>query len=135
MIRRGSYVMVVTLHADKQFEVGALGPLDFRSGMYFYVGSAKGGLDQRISRHMSEDKPLRWHIDYLTVNADVIDAYVSYPDAVPECDLAKYAVEVGMEQSHKGFGCSDRRCRTHLFEGDERSLSRLVSLAGLKHFD
>lgn len=130
-VRKGTYVLVIALGSGLETEVGALGRLSFSPGLYCYAGSAMGGLDQRLSRHMAREKVLKWHADYLTSRADSVDALVSYPDPVPECDLARMAEECGMEPSFKGFGCSDCRCRTHLFRADPESIARLAERAGL----
>jgi len=135
MRRRGSYVLIVILDYDKKIEVGALGMLHFPKGMYCYVGSARGGLDQRLARHFAREKPLKWHIDYLTTYADAVDAYISYPDMIDECDLAFYALKAGLVVSHKGFGCSDCHCWTHLFTATDDTLDNLVELAGLTHYE
>jgi Uri superfamily endonuclease len=134
MIRKGTYMLVIDLGADADIRVGALGTLHFDKGCYCYVGSAMGGLDQRLSRHLSKEKTVRWHIDRLTVLSVRSEAYYSYPDFVPECRLAEMAAEAGMAPSHKGFGCSDCRCPTHLFKVTEGSLERLVRTASLQPF-
>lgn len=134
MKRPGTYILTITLGSDADLDVGALGPLHFEKGGYCYVGSAMGGLDQRVSRHLSKDKKVRWHIDRLTMAADSVEAYVSYPDCIPECTLAKMAEECGMTPSFKGFGCSDCNCRTHLFRTDPDGIARLVDRAGLISF-
>lgn len=133
-VRRGTYVLLITLGADLEVQVGALGTLLFKSGTYCYTGSAMGGLDQRVSRHISKDKKVRWHIDRLTMVADQVTAYESYPEAVPECQLAHMAMVCGMVPAVDGFGCSDCGCRTHLFRADEDSVSALVSMAGMNPF-
>ena len=134
MKRPGTYILLIALGSDTRLEVGALGTISFLAGTYCYVGSAKGGLDQRVSRHISREKKVRWHIDRLTLAADSVDAYVSYPDAVPECTLASMAESCGMTPFADGFGCSDCRCRTHLFRAEPDSIARLVSEAGLISF-
>ena len=134
MKRPGTYILLIALGFDTRLEVGALGTISFPAGTYCYVGSAKGGLDQRVSRHISREKKVRWHIDRLTLAADSVDAYVSYPDAVPECTLASMAESCGMTPFADGFGCSDCRCRTHLFRAEPDSIARLVSEAGLISF-
>ena len=134
MKRKGTYVLVITLGSDMEITVGALGTLSFSKGTYCYVGSAMGGLDQRLKRHLSKEKKLKWHIDYLTTVADDRRAMISYPDFIPECELAEMAGRSGMVPSHKGFGCSDCKCHTHLFQASERSLAELVRLAGLEEY-
>lgn len=134
MRRPGTYILAIALDAGRDIEVGALGTLSFPAGTYCYAGSAMGGLDQRVSRHLSREKRVRWHIDRLTLAADSVEAFVSYPDPVPECALASMAEGCGMEPFAPGFGCSDCRCRTHLFRADPDSIARLVERAGLVSF-
>ncbi|MFT0899324.1 GIY-YIG nuclease family protein [Candidatus Methanoprimaticola sp. MG2] len=135
MIRKGTYVLEIALDACLDIRVGALGTITFPEGLYCYTGSAMGGIDQRVSRHILGEKRLRWHADYLTVNASWVRAFVSYPDFVPECELARMAEECGMEPFAPGFGCSDCRCRTHLFRTDAAALEDLEDRAGLVPFE
>ena len=135
MMRRGTYVLTITLGSDREIAVGALGTFLFEAGTYCYVGSAMGGLDQRLRRHLTRDKVHKWHVDYLVAEATDVRALESYPDPVPECELARMALECGMEPSAKGFGCSDCRCRTHLFRADPASIARLSAEAGLVSFN
>lgn len=123
MIRKGTYVLFITLLDSRDIEVGALGIQRFGKGTYCYVGSAMNGLDQRISRHKSKDKTLRWHADYLTVAADGVEAAESYPDPIPECELAMRMEACGAIPFIDGFGCSDCKCRTHLFKVCNKSMS------------
>lgn len=134
MKRMGTYVLVITLGSDLTTEVGALGTLSFPAGVYLYTGSALGGLDQRVSRHIRHEKTVKWHIDRLTVAADSVIAYESYPDYVPECELASMAGDCGMVPSVDGFGCSDCFCHTHLFRVTDGSLDLLISRARLEPF-
>lgn len=134
-MRRGTYVLEIALGADRDIRVGALGTFRFCSGTYVYVGSAMGGLDQRLRRHLTRDKKLRWHVDYLVAVADGVRAYESYPDPVPECELARLAERCGMEPSVRGFGCSDCRCPTHLFRAGPGDIARLIGEAGLVSFN
>ena len=135
MRRPGTYILAIALGSDRDIEVGALGAVRFPAGVYCYVGSAMGGLDQRLSRHLSRDKRVRWHVDRLTLAADSVEAFESYPDPVPECRLAEMAAECGMEPFAPGFGCSDCRCPTHLFRTGPDELARLVREAGLVSFN
>jgi Uri superfamily endonuclease len=91
------------------------------------------GLEQRIRRHLSEEKKIHWHIDNLTVIADAMEAYVSL-EPIKECALAKMAAESGCVPAAKGFGCSDCRCGTHLFITDERSKKELLKATSVVPF-
>ncbi len=134
-VRRGTYALLIALGSDSVIEVGALGEVPFPSGYYCYVGSAMGGLDQRISRHLAKEKKVRWHIDRLMTAADSVEAFESYPDCVPECELARMAEEAGMEPFAPGFGCSDCRCRTHLFRTDRRVFEKFLERSGCRPFE
>ena len=133
-IRRGTYVLLLDFFAPRDIGVGSLGILHFSPGRYCYVGSAMGGLDQRLSRHLRKVKTIRWHIDNLTVSADHCEAWESYPDFIEECSLAHKAEECGMMPVHPGFGCSDCHCRTHLFLAAGDSADRLISSCSLERY-
>ncbi|MFA5486485.1 MAG: GIY-YIG nuclease family protein [Candidatus Methanomethylophilaceae archaeon] len=133
-MRKGTYVLAISLGEPFAREVGSLGTVSLEKGQYCYVGSAMNGLDQRIERHLRRNKSIRWHIDRLTSFEGDVKAYESYPDSIPECRLAEIAVSCGMEPAAKGFGCSDCKCQTHLFRATGDSLRKLVAEAGLKEF-
>ena len=134
MRRKGTYVILFSLGADAEVRVGALGTHLFEKGTYCYVGSALGGLDSRVKRHLRKDKVLKWHADYLTTISDSREAYISYPDYIQECELARVAGESGMEPSVKGFGCSDCKCETHLFKVNDKALEEFLRRTGMKPF-
>ena len=132
--RRGTYVLFLTFDSCFSSEVGALGQLDLPPGEYCYVGSAMGGLDHRLDRHLSKEKRIRWHIDRLTICADKMDEYESYPDPIPECELARMAEGSGCVPVRKGFGCSDCKCHTHLFSVTSASKEALIADASLRRY-
>ncbi|MBO5519274.1 MAG: GIY-YIG nuclease family protein [Candidatus Methanomethylophilus sp.] len=126
-VRKGTYVLFVTLGSDRNITVGARGPHLFKAGTYCYVGSAMAGLDQRLTRHLAHEKTLKWHIDYLTTVCDSSEAWISYPDPIPECELADRVGALGGIPEMEHFGCSDCRCLTHLFRVDAGTKAELVS--------
>ena len=127
MIRKGTYVLFLRFLEDRETEVGSLGKLHLSKGDYCYVGSAMGGLDQRIGRHLSKDKKIRWHIDRLTMICDDIFAYEIEDDRDLECSVADLMYTVGNGPAVKGFGCSDCDCVTHLFRADfSATISALI---------
>ena len=126
-VRKGTYVLFVTLGSDRNITVGARGPHLFKAGTYCYVGSAMAGLDQRLTRHLAHDKTLKWHIDYLTTVCDSSEAWISYPEPIPECELADRVGVLGGIPEMEHFGCSDCRCLTHLFRVDAGTKADLVS--------
>jgi sugar fermentation stimulation protein A len=102
--------------------VGSLGTAQFRRGVYVYVGSAQRGIEQRVGRHRSGNKKLRWHIDYFLRKADVAAVIaVPSPSKQMECKLADAIRSIrGAEIPMRGFGSSDCRCESHLvFLGEE----------------
>lgn len=134
MIRKGTYVLFLTLSEDVTLEIGSLGTVSLEKGNYCYVGSAMGGLDQRLGRHLSKEKKIRWHIDRLTVIADNMYAYISTGDFIPECELAHIVEENGGLPAVKGFGCSDCHCKTHLFSVNPEETAEILREKGLTKF-
>ena len=110
-----------------EMKIGSLGTVDVREGTYCYVGSAMNGLDQRISRHLSKEKKIRWHIDHLTIGCISAEAFESTRSGMTECDLGRAAEECGGTPVLNGFGCSDCRCKTHLFLLEGGAKERLCS--------
>lgn len=115
---RGIYVAVFQLDADTEIEVGRLGRFLFDRGFYFYVGSAQRNLNGRLARHARREKPLRWHIDYLSVHARMLGAIVIEGTRQDECALAR-RITVLRCPAIRNFGASDCRCRGHLFHSPE----------------
>ncbi len=114
---KGTYTLLVDLPEDISIEVGGLGEYDFREGNYAYVGSALGGLENRIGRHLREEKNLHWHIDYFLMEGDIQKVVYGEGEDRKECVIAEYlARALG---SIKGFGSSDCDCGSHLFYSEE----------------
>ncbi|MCL1978942.1 MAG: GIY-YIG nuclease family protein [Methanomassiliicoccaceae archaeon] len=126
MIRKGTYILIFDM-PETRISVGSLGVIDLEEGTYCYVGSAMNGLDQRIERHLSKKKKIRWHIDHLTTVCDRAEAFVAVPPGTAECELGRIVLDNGGSYAAKGFGCSDCKCRTHLFFLDKDSKERLRS--------
>ena len=115
MKRRGAYVLLLRLAQDEQMDIGRLGTFRFRRGEYAYVGSAMGGLDTRIARHLRTKKKRHWHIDYLLERASVTDVLEFESSTRIECDLSDALASC--EQSTtpvRRFGSSDCHCLSHL---------------------
>ena len=117
---KGTYVLIMENHADREIEIGKLGQVEFRSGFYAYVGSALSGLAQRIGRHLhevGEKKKLHWHIDFFLASSGVEVKEVVFAETAKrkECEIAaKLQMKKGLEHI-ANFGCSDCTCRSHLF--------------------
>jgi len=110
---RGTYCLIIRVGKTSYLNVGSLGRIKMERGYYVYVGSAFNSLEARIRRHLSEDKKIRWHIDYLLThkNAIIEDVIFTTDKRRLECLISN-----GLENhgSIEGFGCSDCRCRSHL---------------------
>ncbi len=114
MTGSGLYVLILSLKRPVHTRIGALGILNFDSGVYLYIGSAQKNLGKRIERHKKRHKRLRWHIDYLRRKCR-FDEYSTFPGQKDECALAlKVATMVAGEIPHSRFGTSDCRCTGHL---------------------
>jgi Uri superfamily endonuclease len=112
---KGIYALVIRLENDAALNVGALGMISFKKGVYIYVGSAQTNLELRVMRHLRKEKRLFWHIDYLLGNnAARVEKVFHMEDAkAAECVIAS---EIGKRgEPVISFGCSDCNCKSHLF--------------------
>ncbi len=110
---KGTYVLLVELSEPKYIEVGRLREIEFQNGFYAYVGSALNGLENRIERHLEDEKKLHWHIDYLLSESDVEKVLFGVSEERKECDLARAVAD--SFKMVKDFGSSDCGCDSHLF--------------------
>lgn len=128
---KGIYCLLIRLASDQSIAIGALGKVEFEQGCYVYVGSAMGGIEQRVGRHKSSRKKLRWHIDYFLEKAEVLACVaIQSETSRTECET----VEALSSDEHASFpvprfGSSGCRCRAHLiYFGDEDPTSVAESL-------
>ena len=121
---RGIYVLIIKVSNDVAVQVGALGKLTFKRGLYAYVGSAQANLKKRVLRHLGKEKRKFWHIDYLlgSVEAKVIEMFHKEADKVGECIVARAIGERG--RGVMGFGASDCSCESHLFRIEDYEFLR-----------
>jgi len=113
-LESGVYIAVFYMPVGRTIQIGRLGKFCFHQGIYFYTGSAQRNLSARLQRHSRKKKPLHWHIDYLSVKAEMLGAIMIPGQRKYECEIAK---ELGkmFELAVPGFGASDCRCTGHLF--------------------
>ncbi|NUP99192.1 MAG: DUF123 domain-containing protein, partial [Armatimonadetes bacterium] len=110
----GIYQLLLHLPEPLEVVVGALGPQALAPGWYVYTGSMRRHLGHRLARHAAAHKPLRWHIDYLTVAVGVT-ATRSWPLGSPlppgvvsqECWTHQRLLAAGASEPVVGFGSSD----------------------------
>lgn len=110
----GIYIAIFYIPKSVTIQIGQLGKFNFRNGVYFYIGSAQRNLSARLERHSKKKKTLRWHIDYLSVKADMLGAITILGTRDLECQLAKKIGRM-FELAVPGFGASDCKCGGHLF--------------------
>ena len=112
---KGVYVLVIEVDEDTRVNVGDLGRLIFKKGLYAYVGSAQNNLEQRVKRHLRKEKRRFWHVDYLLDSdaAKVVEVLHKQADKTEECTIAKVIGERG--EPIDGFGSSDCTCKSYLF--------------------
>ena len=115
MSLKGIYVLIIHLENNITVNIGALGKITFKKGLYAYVGSAQKNLEQRVQRHLRKEKKKFWHIDYLLESGAVRIVKVLHKQAgkAEECRLAKNLSLTS--EPVIGFGCSDCHCKSHLF--------------------
>ncbi len=127
---RGTYALLIHVPYPVQLSVGELGNLELKAGYYAYVGSALGGLEKRVERHLASDKKIHWHIDYLLTRGRVIDVVQGETKERKECvvagELSKHLTSVA------GFGSSDCTCPSHLFYSPDFNEIRKIVLASFK---
>jgi Uri superfamily endonuclease len=109
----GIYVILIEMPKATEIKIGKNRKLLFERGFYAYVGSALAGLERRLARHLSTEKKLHWHIDYLLTAARVLRVIESQTNTRKECLIAQALSQ--RLPSVLGFGCSDCRCASHLF--------------------
>ena len=107
-----TYQLFIEIAAPVRATVGRLGTFDFPAGRYVYTGSALSNFEVRIARHLSRDKKMHWHIDYLLAAPGVFVREVARSANTACCANQG----VGGEIVVPGFGASDCRnaCGSHL---------------------
>ena len=118
---RGIYVLVISLGCSADVAVGKLGILRFEKGLYAYIGSAQVALERRIERHLRKEKRVFWHIDCLLENpsAKILKIFTKNSGRQDECNVAAKIWTRG--EAVAGFGCSDCRCKSHLYHVNDYS--------------
>ncbi|MGN0177589.1 MAG: DUF123 domain-containing protein [Methanobrevibacter sp.] len=111
---KGCYCLIININSPKTIKIGKkLGKIHFDEGHYIYVGSAMNSLMARIKRHLSNEKKLHWHIDYLLENAEITDVIYNESTRKVECELSEFIAS--KTNGIAGFGCSDCTCKSHLY--------------------
>jgi Uri superfamily endonuclease len=116
------------LSEPRMISIGNHRSTRFPAGYYVYVGSALGGIEARVNRHLRNVKKLRWHIDYLLAETPIIEVTAGETKTRAECAVAR---TLGSQfEAIPDFGSGDCRCPSHLFLApDDRQLSAAVQHA------
>ena len=129
---KGSYLLIIKLDKDSIIRIGKLGEIKFNKGLYVYVGSALNGLEQRIQRHLRDNKKIHWHIDYLLNYAKITDVFYKENNTREECFIAKKFDK--KFTSIPGFGCSDCKCKSHLFYWSCKEVKQVIDRLNMKSY-
>lgn len=114
----GTYCILFRRSFGGLIEIGKLGRFNFPSGHYLYVGSAlgSGGLSGRLRHHLSKQKRLHWHVDYLDQESTITELWMRLGTDKKEHSWATVIKQMpGANEPAAGFGSSDCRCKSHLF--------------------
>ncbi len=121
----GSYVLLMHLDQARMIAAGRRPRQHFAAGHYAYVGSALNGLQARLERHLRDEKRLHWHIDYLLLEARIVEIVTCRSQERTECAIATSLAE--RFSAVAGFGASDCRCRGHLFHSRRKMKSKVTA--------
>ena len=136
---RGSYVLVTEMKKDSKIRIGKLGEIEFKKGYYCQVGSALGkstNLENRTRRYKKLNKEksgnIHWHIDYFLVNqnVDVVKIKKIESEERIECEISRIFEKVSEDFIH-GFGCSDCKCRSHLYYFSDNNYEKILGNIGV----
>ncbi len=128
---KGAYVLLLVLSEGVWISPGHLGLQYFPQGTYAYVGSAMNGLVPRLRRHFSQDKKVRWHVDYLLEKGIAYQAILLPGQKGLECSVNRLIDALpGSRVVSEGFGSSDCDCRSHLHLITPESIDLIQGLHG-----
>lgn len=125
-----TYCLLIKKAEAGRIRIGRLGVFEFPPGYYVYTGSGKKGMRARINRHLSRNKKLRWHVDYLLEESRIEKVFLSEKR---ECELNQEVFSLpGATLIAKKFGSSDCSCSSHLAYFLEGPANINPCLLGLK---
>jgi Uri superfamily endonuclease len=135
---QGTYALMLRANAPTVLSMPRLGDVTLAAGLYAYVGSAygPGGLRARVGRHLRAEKPIHWHVDYLTAVLPVVHVIAAESSTRLECAWVKKLTDLhGASVPVPGFGSSDcrARCPAHLVRlPDGLKLAELEEILAVK---
>ena len=128
----GSYILLFELKENKTIQIGKLGNINFEKGFYTYIGSALNGLEQRINRHLRNNKKNHWHIDYLLKHGKIIGIFYNESNIKEECNFVKKFEENWFPIPD--FGCSDCNCKSHLFYVSKNEIISVINFLNMTSY-
>ena len=114
----GTYALLLRCSVTHRLEIGRLGTLTTRQGVYVYVGSAfgPGGLSARVGYHYKVASRPRWHVDYLRSVTEVQGCWYTLDPRYREHEWAEVLGALpGASIPRPCFGSSDWSCPSHLY--------------------
>lgn len=128
----GAYVLMILLKSRAKLKPGRLDEALLDEGIYAYVGSAlaPASLPRRVARHITKEKKLKWHIDYLLTSPEASVEAVVAAEAHRrvECTIVSRLMRGGFKQAIAKFGSSDCSCPTHLLKSPLPNIEESVLL-------
>ena len=117
---RGIYALILNVRKEFSLNIGKnLKDIRFKKGRYVYVGSALNSLEKRLQRHISKDKKIHWHIDYLTTSrySSIENILYLKTDSKLECNLSQNIAKLSNAEPIEKFGSTDCKsgCKSHLY--------------------
>ncbi|MGK9477324.1 GIY-YIG nuclease family protein [Melioribacter sp. OK-6-Me] len=113
----GIYLLEIFIPNQFIIDIKKFNSQIFPDGYYYYAGSAQKNMRKRLQRHLSKNKTIYWHIDYITCRFDINKIfYFNNRGKDFECKLVSELEEYfGLKSIAPGFGNSDCRiCESHL---------------------
>jgi len=129
---KGTYLLIIQMKNNSIIQIGKLGNVRFYNGYYAYVGSALNGLEQRILRHLRQQKKIHWHIDYVLKKANIIEIFYKESNVKEECGIAEILDK--KLSSIPYLGSSDCSCKSHLFYGSYETIKNIINKLKMKQF-
>lgn len=131
----GTYLLLLECRRSIHLSIGKLGAMRAVPGYYLYVGSAfgPGGVRARVKHHRNMATSAHWHIDYLRLSSDIVDAWCAYRLRCEHQWARSLIQDRSVTVPLPGFGASDCACASHLFYFDRRpSRQQLEQQLGCK---
>ncbi|MBM4065776.1 MAG: GIY-YIG nuclease family protein [Planctomycetes bacterium] len=129
ILNKGIYCLTIKLVKKHTIRVGCLGTFGFPGGFYVYAGSAQNNLKGRIERHLTKNKKMHWHVDYLLHYGQVSCVHTYAAEKNAECVLSQKIGNIkDAVMPVRGFGSSDCACASHLYFFQKNPESRISRL-------